>query len=173
MQGELQDGEGRAPSRPRADGMDPARTEPGPPARRKSFQWLEKMFPMVGKFSGAAGSRTSGSSVTLFQKVSRHFRRCGILPRPNKWRAGGTREVGGRESTRTGRKPLRGRERAWKADGVGQPEQLQPFEREGRASSRPYENAEKPARTKPGPPCSRPVFLYSPCSGGNDTPTRK
>ena len=30
---------------------------------------------------GAAGNRTSGSPTALFQKVLRHFRRCGILPR--------------------------------------------------------------------------------------------
>ncbi len=39
--------------------------------------------------SGAAGSRTSGSHAMLVQKVLRHFRGCGILPRPTKGRMRG------------------------------------------------------------------------------------
>ncbi len=39
--------------------------------------------------SGAAGSRTSGSHAMLVQKVLRHFRGCGILPRPTKRRMRG------------------------------------------------------------------------------------
>ncbi len=37
--------------------------------------------------SGTAGSRTSGSHAMLVQKVSRHFRGCGILQRHGGWRA--------------------------------------------------------------------------------------
>ena len=43
---------------------------------------------------GAAGSRTSGSFAALFQKVLRHFRRCGILPRHST-----------KEGRRTGERP--------------------------------------------------------------------
>ena len=39
--------------------------------------------------SGAAGSRISGSHAMLVQKVLRHFRGCGILPRPTKGRISG------------------------------------------------------------------------------------
>ncbi len=70
------------------------------------------------QFRGAAASRTSGSHAMLVQKVLRHFRGCGILPRPSGWieecltqsppsppsvRAGS----GGRESTRMSRMPPR------------------------------------------------------------------
>ncbi len=43
----------------------------------------------VGRKSGAAGSRTSGSGAMVVEKLQRHFRGCGILPRPCAWRAGG------------------------------------------------------------------------------------
>jgi hypothetical protein len=42
---------------------------------------MENMFPHNLPSSGATGSRTSGSRATLVQKVLRHFRGCGILPR--------------------------------------------------------------------------------------------
>ena len=71
---------------------------------------------------GAAGSRTSGSFATLFQKVLRHFRRCGILPRHSTKegrRTGerpsateeGRRQKGGAPATRAGGV---GRGRGWK-----------------------------------------------------------
>ncbi|MBR4189487.1 MAG: hypothetical protein IKQ55_05935, partial [Kiritimatiellae bacterium] len=41
----------------------------------------KSMFSHHLPSSGAAGSRTSGSRAMVVQKVLRHFRGCGILPR--------------------------------------------------------------------------------------------
>ena len=76
-----------------------------------SFPMIGKKFPMVGKFGA------------VFQRLEKFF---GSFPMIGKIFqeatkgtkiAGGMREERGREATRTGRKPLRGREGAWRVDG--------------------------------------------------------
>ena len=72
-----------------------------PPSPLRTLRTLREImetlvFPLVFRFPGrlgAAGSRTSGSSATLVQKVPRRFRGCGILPRRRGRR--GARRVGG------------------------------------------------------------------------------
>ena len=60
-----------------------ARDAPEPRKTREKANVFRNPMP-----SGAAGSRTSGSHALLLQMVSRHFRRCGILPRLCGWCAG-------------------------------------------------------------------------------------
>jgi hypothetical protein len=63
-------------------------------------------FPTIGKF------------FRLFSNDWKNFREAAKNTKSTKESrvAGGMREESGREATRTGRKPLRGQERAWKSD---------------------------------------------------------
>ncbi len=71
----------------------------GPPERLKESgkQAKTPMFSIISRPRGAAGSRTSGSHAMVVQKVSRHFRRCGILPRQGGWEARGKRKTNRRK----------------------------------------------------------------------------
>ena len=82
-----------------------------PPAgrRERGKQAKRPMFSVISHPSGMAGSRTSGSHALLLQKVTRHFRGCGILPRSCGWRAGGEKKTNRTKGDKVAGREARGR----------------------------------------------------------------